>query len=381
MRSGPLKDVKIVELAGIGPGPFCAMLLADMGADVVRIDRLSGARGGTPKGAARFDVTSRGRRSVALDLKEPADVETALRLIDKADALIEGFRPGVMERLGLGPDVALGRNPKLVYGRMTGWGQTGPLAHAAGHDLNYISLSGALHAMGRKDQPPSPPLNLVGDFGGGALYLAMGICAALVEAQRSGRGQVIDCAMTDGAASLASMFFGMRAAGIWSDERDANILDGGAHFYDVYECKDGKWISIGSIEPQFHALMLEKLGLSDDPAFQAYMDRNAWPALSERLAAIVKTKTREEWRAMLEGTDVCFAPVLSWEEATQHPHNVARESFVTIEGVVQPNAAPRFSRTPSRVQGPAPIVGAHNDEVFAEWGIATRANGEIASGE
>lgn len=367
--SGPLAGMKIVEFAGIGPGPFCAMLLSDMGADVVRIDRLTGARGGTPKGPNKFDVTSRGRRSVALDLKDPDAVETALRLMDKADALIEGFRPGVMERLGLGPDVALKRNPKLVYGRMTGWGQHGPLANAAGHDINYISLTGALHAMGRGNDSPPPPLNLVGDFGGGALYLAMGICAALVEAGRSGKGQVIDCAMTDGAISLASMFFGMRAAGIWTDTRDANLLDGGAHFYDTYECKDGKWISIGSIEPQFYALLLEKTGLTGDPAFAPYMDRTHWPALSEKIAAVFKTKTQAEWCALMEGSDVCFAPVLSWEEAIKHPHNVARESFVVIDGVPQPNAAPRFSRTPSKVQGAAPVVGQHNDEVFAAWGV------------
>ena len=370
MASGPLVGIKVVEFAGIGPGPFCAMLLSDMGADVVRIDRVSGVRGGTPKGAPKYDVSSRGRRSVVLDLKHPQDVETALRLVEKADALVEGFRPGVMERLGLGPDVALARNPKLVYGRMTGWGQTGTLSQAAGHDLNYIALTGALHAMGRKNDSPAPPLNLVGDFGGGALYLAMGICAALVEAGRSGKGQVIDCAMTDGAASLASVFFGMRAAGIWTDERDANLLDGGAHFYDTYECKDGKWVAIASIEPQFYALLLEKTGLSGDPDFQAQMDRSAWPRLSAKLAAVIKTKTRDQWCAIMEGSDVCFAPVLSWHEAAEHPHNRARHTFVTVAGVVQPNAAPRFSRTPSAVQGPAPTVGAHNEDVFAEWSVA-----------
>jgi alpha-methylacyl-CoA racemase len=370
MAAGPLVGIKVVEFAGIGPGPFCAMLLSDMGADVVRIDRASGVRGGTPKGAPEYDVSSRGRRSVVLDLKNLDDVETALRLVDKADALIEGFRPGVMERLGLGPDVALARHPKLVYGRMTGWGQTGTLSQAAGHDLNYIALTGALHAMGRKNDSPAPPLNLVGDFGGGALYLAMGICAALVEAGRSGKGQVIDCAMTDGAASLASAFFGMRAAGIWTDERDANLLDGGAHFYDTYECQDGKWVAIASIEPQFYALLLEKTGLSGDPDFQVQMDRSRWPQLSAKLSSVIKTKTRDEWCAIMEGSDVCFAPVLSWQEAPEHPHNQARQTFVTVAGVVQPNAAPRFSRTPSAVQGPAPTVGAHNEDVFAEWSVA-----------
>ncbi len=362
MGQGPLKGVRVVEFAGIGPGPFCAMLLSDMGADVVRIDRKGGGDGGS------WQVVNRGRRSVGLDLKLEEDRETALALIAKADALIEGFRPGVMERLGLGADVCLGRNPRLVYGRMTGWGQTGPLAHAAGHDLNYIALTGALHAMGRKGDGPAPPLNLVGDYGGGALYLALGICAALIEAQRSGQGQVVDAAMTDGAASLTAMFWGMRHIGVWSDERDANLLDGGAHFYDTYECKDGGWVSIGSIEPQFYALLLEKAGLSDDKAFHAQMDRSQWPTLSERLAAVIKTKTRDEWCALMEGTDVCFAPVLSWAEAPHHPHNAARETFVEVAGVMQPNIAPRFSRTPSAIQGPPP-KGADNDAVFADWGV------------
>ena len=369
MASGPLAGIKVVEFAGIGPGPFCGMLLSDMGADIVRIDRESGVRGGSPRGATEYQVSSRGRRSVVLDLKNPDDVETALRLVEKADALVEGFRPGVMERLGLGPDVALARNPRLVYGRMTGWGQTGTLSHAAGHDLNYIALSGALHAIGRKHDSPPPPLNLVGDYGGGALYLAMGICAALVEAARSGKGQVIDCAMTDGAASLASVFFGMRAAGLWTDERDANLLDGGAHFYDTYECKDGRWVSIAAIEPQFYALLLEKTGLAGDPEFQAHMDCAAWPKLSAKLAAVIKGKTRDEWCAIMEGSDVCFAPVLSWQEAIEHPHNQSRQTFVTVAGVVQPNVAPRFSRTPGAVQGPAPTVGEHNDDVFADWNV------------
>ncbi|MEQ1618485.1 MAG: CaiB/BaiF CoA-transferase family protein [Terricaulis sp.] len=373
MASGPLNGVKVLEFAGIGPGPFCCMLLSDMGADVVRIDRASGKRGGTPKGPPAFDVTSRGRRSVGLDLKEPRDVETALALIGKADALVEGFRPGVMERLGLGPEQALKANPKLVYGRMTGWGQHGPLAEAAGHDINYIALTGALHTMGRKDAPPAPPLNLVGDYGGGALYLAMGVCAALFEAQRSGEGQVIDAAMTDGAASLMATFYGMRAAGIWNDERDANFLDGGAHFYDCYECKDGRFVSIGSIEPQFYAELLAKTGLADDPAFTAHYDRTAWPALSEKLAARIKTKTRDEWCALMEGSDVCFAPVLSMAEAPNHPHNQARGTFVEQGGVVQPGPAPRFSRTPGAVQGRAPAPGEHTEQVLAAWGISPPA--------
>jgi len=365
MATGPLSGVKIVEFAGIGPGPFAAMLLSDMGADVVRIDRKGAGRGGSPA-----DVTSRGRRSVALDLKDPKDIATALALIERADGLIEGFRPGVMERLGLGPDVALKRNPRLVYGRMTGWGQTGPLSQAAGHDINYIALTGALGAMGRAGSPPPPPLNLVGDFGGGALYLVVGLCAALLSAQRDGQGQVIDCAMTDGAASLSAMFYGMRHMGVWSDQRDNNMLDGGAHFYDSYETKDGGFIALGSIEPQFYALLMEKTGLKDDPAFAAQMDRKAWPTLSEKLAALIKTKSRDEWCALMEGSDVCFAPVLSLAEAPSHPHNRARETFVTVAGVVQPNVAPRFSGTPSAVQGPAPAVGAHNDEVLRDWGVS-----------
>ncbi|MFT3726794.1 MAG: CaiB/BaiF CoA-transferase family protein [Terricaulis sp.] len=361
MAQGPLNGVKVVEFAGIGPGPFCTMLLSDMGADVVRIDR---------KNARSFgkDIGARGRRSVGLDMKQPEDVATALSLIEKADVLVEGFRPGVMERLGLGPDVALARNPKLIYGRMTGWGQTGPLAQAAGHDINYISITGALHAMGKADRPPAPPLNLVGDFGGGALYLAMGICAALFEAQRSGKGQVIDAAITDGVASLMAMMYGMRASQIWTDDRDANMLDGGAHFYDTYETKDGKFVSIGSIEPQFYALLMEKTGLKDDPAFAAQMVKPEWPALADKLAAVIKTKTRDEWTALMEGTDVCFAPVLTMGEAPKHPHNAARATFVEIDGVVQPNAAPRFSRTPGAVQGGPPQAASDPKEILASWG-------------
>src|SRR3984957_1991368 len=313
MRQGPLTGLKVVEFAGIGPGPFCGMLLSDLGADVVRIDRM-GARGG-----AKSDVTSRGRRSVALDLKDSAAVETALTLMDKADAVFEGFRPGVMERLGLGPEVALSRNPKLVYGRMTGWGQTGPVSKAAGHDMNYIAISGALSAIGTKDKP-IPPLNLVGDFGGGALYLAFGLLAGVIHARASGRGQVIDCAMTDGAASLMAMFYGFKAAGMWRDGRRGNLLDGGAHFYDTYQCADGRWISIGSIEPQFYALLLEKTGVTD-PEFARQMDRSAWPALRVKLAAAIGGKTQAQWCEIMDGTDVCFAPVLDLDEAPKHPHN------------------------------------------------------------
>jgi alpha-methylacyl-CoA racemase len=365
MRQGPLTGLKIVEFAGIGPGPFCGMLLSDLGADVVRIDRI-GARGG-----AKTDVTARGRRSVALDLKDPAAVETALALMDKADAVFEGFRPGVMERLGLGPDVALKRNPKLVYGRMTGWGQFGPYAQAAGHDINYISIVGALHAIGTAEKPV-PPLNLVGDFGGGALYLAFGLLAGVIHARASGQGQVIDCAMTDGAASLMAMFYGMSAAGGWSDQRKSNLLDGGAQFYDTYECSCGRFISLGSIEPQFYALLLEKAQL-EDPAFKAQMDRSAWPDLKAKLAAAIKTKSRDEWCAIMDATDVCFAPVLSLAEAPSHPHNAARKTFVEVEGVMQPAPAPRFSATPGAIQGPAPAIGAHTDDVLAEWGVKAPA--------
>jgi alpha-methylacyl-CoA racemase len=363
MGQGPLAGVKVVEFAGIGPGPFCCMLLSDMGADVVRIDRKGG------RGGAKFDVTARGRRSIELDMKVPADVETALALVAKADVLIEGFRPGVMERLGVGPDEALKRNPRLVYGRMTGWGQSGPLAHAAGHDLNYIAITGALHAMGKKESAPAPPLNLVGDYGGGALYLAMGVCAALFEAQRSGKGQVIDAAITDGTASLMAVMYGLRAAGIWTDERDANLLDGGAPFYDVYETADGKFVSIGPLEPQFYALFLEKTGLKDDPDLAMQMNKPHWPAMSEKVAAIFRTKTRDEWSVLMEGTDVCFAPVLDMAEAPAHPHNMARGAFTEIGGVVQPAAAPRFSRTPGAVQGPPVRPGANSAEILADWGV------------
>jgi alpha-methylacyl-CoA racemase len=366
MGQGPLAGVKVVEFAGIGPGPFCCMLLSDMGADVVRVDRKGG------RGGAKFDVTARGRRSVALDLKDKNDVAVAQALIDKADVLIEGFRPGVMERLGLGPEEALKRNPRLIYGRMTGWGQTGPLAHAAGHDLNYIAITGALHAMGRKGEPPAPPLNLVGDFGGGALYLAMGVCAALVERANSGKGQVIDAAISDCTASMMAMMYGMRAAGIWSDDRDSNLLDGGAPFYDTYETKDGKYVAIGSLEPQFYALLMEKTGLRDDPAFAAQMDKGAWPAMTEKVAAMIKSKTRDEWCALMEGTDVCFAPVLSMAEAPGYAHNAARGAFTEVEGVVQPAPAPRFSRTQGAVQGPPASVGDDTEKVLADWGISAR---------
>ena len=361
MRQGPLSGLKIVEFAGIGPGPFCGMLLSDLGADVVRIDRKGSGR------SSPADVTARGRRSVALDLKQPAAVEACLKLMEAADAVFEGFRPGVMERLGLGPDVALQRNPKLVYGRMTGWGQTGPYAKAAGHDMNYIAITGALHAIGTTDKPV-PPLNLVGDFGGGALYLACGLLAGVISARETGRGQVIDCAMSDGAASLMAMFYGFKGMGMWRDERRTNLLDGGAHFYDTYQCADGKWVSIGSIEPQFYALLLEKTGITD-PEFSNQMSRDHWPELREKLAAVIATKTQAQWCELMEATDVCFAPVLTLDEAPRHAHNVARQTFVEVAGVMQPAPAPRFSDTPGEIQGPPPGIGAHNDQALADWGF------------
>jgi len=368
---GPLKGIKIIEVAGIGPGPFCAMMLSDMGAEVLRIDKKN-----APSMAGKYDVMGRGRRSVAVDLKNPQGAELVLRLIEQADGLIEGYRPGVMERLGLGPEVCLERNRRLAYGRMTGWGQFGPLAHAAGHDMNYIAITGALNGIGRPGERPVPPINLVGDFGGGGMLLAFGMVCALLEAQRSGKGQVVDAAMTDGSALLMAMMYGFKAGGMWKNERGTNLLDGGAHFYDTYECKDGKYVAIGSIEPQFYALLMEITGLKDDPEFKQQMNPQKWPALKEKLGAVLKTKTRDEWTALMSGTDVCYGPILDLDEAPKHPHNVARKTFVEIEGVVQPAPAPRFSRTAPEIQGPPPKVGQHNDEALADWGLSSA---EIAS--
>jgi alpha-methylacyl-CoA racemase len=381
---GVLSGYRVIELAGIGPGPMCAMLLSDMGADVARIDRLADAGLGISAGT-KFNLLNRGRRSVALDLKRPEAIETVLKMVERADALIEGFRPGVTERLGLGPDVCLGRNPKLVYGRMTGWGQEGPLAHAAGHDINYIALSGALHSIGRRGAAPVPPLNLVGDFGGGALYLALGIVAGLLEAQKSGKGQVVDAAMVDGAASLMTAIYGMRGSGLWSEKRGENILDTGAHYYDVYETSDGKYISVGSIEAKFYEELLRLSGLKNEE-LPRQQDRNAWPAMKERVAAIFKSKTRDEWCRIMEGSDVCFAPVLSMDEAPQHPHNRHRGTFVQVEGVTQPGPAPRFSRTPSAIQRPPARAGEHTEEALRDWGFSAadleklRGCGAIAAG-
>jgi alpha-methylacyl-CoA racemase len=346
-HQGPLTGFRIVEFAGIGPGPFACMMLADMGADVVTLDR-AGARKNQKSSA------SRGRKVVEIDLKDKAALGQTLDLLEHADALIEGFRPGVMERLGLGPDVVMARNPRLVYGRMTGWGQDGPLAQAAGHDINYISVTGALAAIGSVERPV-PPLNLVGDFGGGALYLVVGVLAALLETCRSGKGQVVDAAMCDGAASLMSMFFDLTAAGRWTGGRESNLLDGGAHFYGVYQCACGSFISIGSIEPQFYALLRQLAGLSDQ-AFDAQMEREAWPSLKQKLTDVFKTKSRDEWCRIMEGTDVCFAPVLTLTEAPLHPHMAARKTFVERHGVTQPAPAPRFSRTPSAIREPESAV-------------------------
>jgi alpha-methylacyl-CoA racemase len=365
---GPLAGIKVVEMAGIGPGPFCAMLLADMGADVVRVDRTAETDLGLVVDRRR-DVLRRGRRSVALDLKQPQAVAACLKLIGKADALVEGFRPGVMERLGLGPEPCFKQNPKLVYGRMTGWGQTGPLAAAAGHDINYIALSGALHAIGRQGQKPTPPLNLVGDFGGGALYLAFGIACALLEARRSGQGQIVDAAMTDGAASLMAMFYGLRDQGLWTDGRGENFLDGGAPWYDVYETKDGQHVAVGAIEGRFYRELVRLLGLEGEKLPGQY-DRGRWPELRQHFAGAFLTKTRAEWQAAMEGTDACFAPVLSMAEVPKHPHNRARGAFIEVEGVAQPAPAPRFSRTPGEVQRPSPAPGQHSAEVLAEWGFS-----------
>ncbi|MDE0606906.1 MAG: CaiB/BaiF CoA-transferase family protein [Acidimicrobiaceae bacterium] len=371
---GPLNGVRIVEIAGIGPGPFCAMMLADMGADVVRVDRADRVRGGDPD-VPPADVMNRGRRSIGVDLKSAGGVEVVMRLVESSDGLIEGFRPGVAERLGIGPDDCSARNPALVYGRMTGWGQDGPYAQAAGHDINYVALSGTLDAIGRVDSGPVPPLNLVGDFGGGGMYLAFGMVCAILEAGNSGKGQVVDAAMVDGAASLATFFYGLRAMGVWEGQRGTNMLDTGAHYYDVYECADGKYVSIGSIERQFYAELREKLGLDDDK-WDAQNDKRRWADRRTDLAEIFKTRTRDEWSALIEGSDVCFAPVLSMAEAPDHSHNRERGTFTEVAGVVQPRPAPRFSRTDGEITRPPPHAGQHSDELLAECGFSL---GEVAA--
>lgn len=368
---GPLYGSRIIEISGIGPGPFAGMVLADMGADVIRVERPGGGLFGT----GPTDFLNRGKRCICVDLKKPEGVDVVLRLVEGADALVEGFRPGVSEKLGIGPEPCLARNPRLVYGRMTGWGQQGPLAQEAGHDINYVALTGALHAMGRQGEKPAIPLNLVGDFGGGGLLMAFGVVCALLEAKGSGQGQVVDAAMVDGASLLLTSLYGAQQSGWWSEERGTNLLDSGAPFYEVYETSDGKWISIGSLEPQFYASLLERLGLEDvDPGQQ--LDKSRWPALKQRLSEIFETKTRDEWCAVFEDSDACFAPVLSMSEAHQHPHNAARDTFVEKNGARQPRPAPRFSRTQAELGTPPARLGEHTDEVLAEVGFSAD---EIAS--
>ncbi len=369
--TGPLAGFRVVEIAGIGPGPFAAMMLADMGAEVIRIDRAAPGGGGTLDGAPHGDLLRRNRRSVAVDLKQADGVEVVLELVAAADALIEGFRPGVMERLGLGPDVCAARNPRLVFGRMTGWGQDGPYAHSAGHDINYIALAGALAHFGRAGEAPTPPINLVGDFGGGGMLLAFGVVCGLLEAQRSGQGQVIDAAMVDGSAVLMTMVWSLARNGFHDiSQRGVNTLDTGAHFYDTYACADGEYVSIGSIEPQFYAELMRITGLAGDEQFARQHSREQWPQLKQRLAEVFRGKTRDEWCALMEGTDVCFAPVLRLDEAAGHPHNVSRGTFVDAFGVVQPAPAPRFSRTAPEISRAPAHDGEHTRDVLADWGVA-----------
>jgi alpha-methylacyl-CoA racemase len=364
---GPLTGVKVVELSGIGPGPFCGMLLSDMGAEVVRVERLQAVTG--EQRAINYAVVGRGRRSIGVDLKHPEGVECVLRLVADADALIEGFRPGVTERLGLGPDDCLARNPRLVYGRMTGWGQDGPLAARAGHDINYIALAGVLAHIGRAGAPPTPPLNLVGDYGGGGMFLAFGLVCALLEARASGMGQVVDAAMVDGAAALMAPTWGFRSTSLFTEQRGANLLDSGAHFYDVYETADGEFMSVGAIEPQFYAELLRGMGI-DAETLPRQMDKTAWPALKERFAAIFAAKTRAEWCEIFAGTDACVAPVLTMTEALANEHVMARDTIVVDDGIEQPAPAPRFSRTPGAIQGATPVLGADTDRTLADWGFS-----------
>ena len=366
MNEGPLRGVRVVEFGGIGPGPMCAMLLADLGADIIRLDRPEPHGLGTPR-PDRYNILKRSRPSVCVDLKQPDGVEVALELVAQADALIEGFRPGTMERMGLGPQECFARNARLVYGRMTGWGQEGPLAMAAGHDINYIALTGVLHSIGRRGQPPTPPLVLTGDFGGGALYLALGILSGVIEARSSGLGQVVDAAMVDGSASLMTDYYGRHAAGLHSPERGTNATDGGAYYFNAYRCADGHYISVAPVEPKFRAQLLDKLGLRDhQPALDDMPDSQA----QEILQAVFARKTRSQWCEILEGTDVCFAPVLSLAEAPLHPHNVARGTFVEVDGITQPAPAPRFSRTPSATPTKPDIPGQSTAAALARWGFA-----------
>ncbi len=366
--SGPLEGVRIIELAGLGPAPFAGMMLSDAGADIIRIDRADRATF-PPREEPHVDLMNRGRRSVAVDLKHPDGVALVLDLVEGADGLMEGFRPGVAERLGLGPDVCLARNPKLAYGRMTGYGQDGPMAQAAGHDIDYIALSGALEAIGRAGERPVPPLNLVGDFGGGGMLLAYGMLAAILGARTTGKGQVVDAAMVDGAASLMTMTYTLRSAGVWQDGRGTNLLDTGAHFYEVYETSDAKYMGVGAIEPQFYAELIRLLGF-EDVDLSTQMDRTTWAAMKVRFSATFASKTRDEWEAIFAGSDACVAPVLSATEAPDHPHNKARGTFTEVAGVVQPAPAPRFLSTPGSIRRPPPNPGQHGDEALADWGLA-----------
>jgi alpha-methylacyl-CoA racemase len=373
-----LHGVKVIELTGIGPGPFAGTLLSDMGAEVVRVERAALATSARRPSGFIFD--GRGRRAITVDLKHPDGVETVLRMVEQADALIEGYRPGVTERLGLGPDDCQARNPRLVYGRMTGWGQDGPLAHAAGHDINYIALAGALAHFGRVGQPPTPPINMVGDYGGGGMFLAFGVVCGILEARTSGQGQVVDAAMVDGAAYLMGAIWGLRGMGMFEEDRGTNLLDTGSPFYDVYETADGEWVSIGSIEPPFFAQLLELTGIEHDD-LPHQMDRSGWPRLRQRLAAVFKAKTRAEWVDVMEGSDVCFAPVLPMSEAEDHPHVVARGIVVQHDHISQPAPAPRFSRTPPGIQGPAALPGEHSEAVLADYGFGAHEVEELlASG-
>jgi alpha-methylacyl-CoA racemase len=366
--AGPLAGYRILEVAGIGPGPFCAMMLADMGAEIVRIDRASGRTRSLEMDVGR-DVSARGRSSLALDLKHPAAVSAVLRLCERADGLIEGFRPGVMERLGLGPEPCMAANPRLVYGRMTGWGQTGPLAQEAGHDVNYLALSGILHMLGRADERPLPPLNLVADMGGGGLMLAFGMACALLERVRSGRGQVVDAAMAEGAALLATSVFAQKATGWWRAERGSNLLDSGAHFYEVYVTRDDKYMAVGAIEPQFYARLLQGLGL-DPQGLPPQMERSAWPTMKQRFAEVFRARTRDEWTAVFAASDACVSPVLTPEEAVHHPQALARQSFRHSQGVLHPSAAPRFSRSTTGADGAPPLPGEQSTAVLESFGFS-----------
>ena len=368
-----LKGTKIIEIAGIGPAPFAGMLLADMGAEVILVDRKQNYGKGS-----KFEVSGRGKKSIAVDLKSEKGIELVLKLVESADALIEGFRPGVMERLGLGPEICLQKNENLIFGRMTGWGQTGPLANAAGHDINYISLAGALGSTGRNWEPPAPPLNLIGDFGGGGMLLALGICAALVNVKNGGKGQVIDAAMTEGTAQLMSMIYGMKASGFWTDQQQSNLLDGATHFYDSYECKDGKFVSLGSIEPQFYSILLDKMEL-DSNEFSEQMNREKWNEYKAKFKKVFLSKTRDEWCEIMEGTDICFAPVLSMDEAINHPHNKERNAFSTIDEVIQPSPAPLFSETPSKIKHLQNPIGEDTKEILDSIGWTEQIDDLISS--